>query len=95
MGWFEFGVQRVGTAGDESSFSPYLKVDSSCLGGILGEAFWPRLRLMVVFFTYEFLLFAKHFHNGIWQIVLVGVFDTFLVSKRNASRCLTFTSTIW
>ncbi len=88
-------VLRLGNVGNESTAPPYLDVDSACLGGILGEAFLPRLCLMVDFFTYQFLMFAKHVHSGTWQIVLVGVFDNFLVSKRNISRCLTFTSTIW
>ena len=40
MVWFESeGVLRVGTAGDESSFTPCLEVDSGRLGGILGEVF--------------------------------------------------------
>ena len=78
-------VLRVGNVVNESTAPQYLEVDSGCLGGNLGEAFLPRLCLMVGFFPYKFLMFAERFHNGLWQIVLGGVFDTFLVSKGNSS----------
>ena len=40
-------VLRVGNVGNESTAPQYLEVDSGCLGGSLGEAFLPRLCLMV------------------------------------------------